>query len=358
MLLGLGAVAQSRYLETAASRTTLTTATSNSDPDGIPRVTDAPSVEKRAESISPNICGWYEDSGFDVGWSNAEQPSHTCFWNSDEHLVGSEFPLPTVCHEHTTAGDDTTLKCDDDYPYCLTFLYGNDYSAFLCHSESDVTWTMAPTWSDMDTPIAFPIYSGSNGISTGTQYPSGYEGPTTNTATTTDADDSSASQTDSSPSSSDSSDSPSESGTSSGSTTSTNPTTTSTPEDPAPSSPTPVGAIVGGVVGGLAVIAIAACVIVYLRRRKDQSTPPAAQEHLPPKFVPGYRPADEKPRPTPQPATGDEPRSNPVPALQSQEEETPSPPYPSQELWARCAGPDSTQNNAPLAGGRQIYEAP
>lgn len=232
------------------------------------------------------------------------------------------------------------MSSADDYPYCLTFLYGHDYSAFLCHSDRDVTWTMAPTWSDLDTPIAFPIYSGSNGISTGTQYPSGYESPTT----TTNTDDSSTSQTASSSSSSDSS---------SGSATSTNPTATSTPETD--SSPTPVGAIVGGVIGGLAVIGIVVCVIVYLlRRRKDPSRSPGAQEHLPPGLE--NKSADNKGKPTPQPATEDELHSHPAHVLRSQEKEIPSPAY--QELWVGCAGPDSTQSNAQLTGGRQIYEAP
>lgn len=63
MLLGLVALAQSRYLETTAPSTTLATATSNSGPDVIPLVTDAP-VDKRAESIPPNICGWYSGSAY------------------------------------------------------------------------------------------------------------------------------------------------------------------------------------------------------------------------------------------------------------------------------------------------------
>jgi hypothetical protein len=98
-------------------------------------------------------------------------------------------------------------------------------------------------------PIAFPIFTGTMGISTGTQYPPGYPSPSTAT--------------------------PSTSPSSQATTTNPNPGPLSNPS-PTPtitshsSSPTPAGAIAGGVVGGLAVF-VGAVAFLIIRRRRQAS---------------------------------------------------------------------------------------
>lgn len=133
-----------------------------------------------------------------------------------------------------------------------------------------MTWTMEPTWSGMQSPILFPIYTGSKGISTGTQYPPGYQSVTdtseeddelpskTNTWITANEDSQRTSTVDSA-------DEPSDTDTG---------TDTGSGSDTASSS-VPVGAIVGGVVGGLAAIGIFAFAVIYLlihSRRKRSNT--------------------------------------------------------------------------------------
>lgn len=116
-----------------------------------------------------------------------------------------------------------------------------------------MTWTMEPTWSGMQSPILFPIYTGSKGISTGTQYPPGYR-------SVTETSEESSSTTDTS--------------TSEPSDTDTDADTASTSSSSSSSS-VPVGAIVGGVVGGLAAIGIFAFAVIYLiihSRRKRATT--------------------------------------------------------------------------------------
>lgn len=124
----------------------------------------------------------------------------------------------------------------------------------------------------MQSPILFPIYTGSKGISTGTQYPPGYQSVTgtsegdddelpskTNTWITANEDSQSTSTVDSA-------DEPSD---------------TDTDTDTASSS-VPVGAIVGGVVGGLAAIGIFAFAVIYLlihSRRKRHNTELQSQGH-------------------------------------------------------------------------------
>ena len=63
----------------------------------------------------------------------------------------------------------------------MTFTYDNDYLSFVCSEEKGLKYQMYPYWKGMSDPILFPFYTGSNGISTGTQYPPGYTSPTTAT---------------------------------------------------------------------------------------------------------------------------------------------------------------------------------
>lgn len=63
--------------------------------------------------------------------------------------------------------------------------YGTDYLDYICSETPGVTLYLESTYAGMTDPIAFPIYTGSNGISTGVQYPPGYSIPITTTSDTT-----------------------------------------------------------------------------------------------------------------------------------------------------------------------------
>lgn len=115
--------------------------------------------------------------------------------------------------------------------------------------------------------INFPIYTGINGISTGTQYPLGYPTPT-DTGTTMRTTPSESAPTDLN------------------SLSSSNPLSTSSSTPPSTTSSTsnsksvPVGAIVGGVIGGVAVIAIFAFAVIFFvvrSRRQRQGSIPSHQ---------------------------------------------------------------------------------
>lgn len=140
-------------------------------------------------------------------------------------------------------------------PYCVTFAYGDDYRSYVCSAEGGAQYHMEPFWSGMSDPIAFPIYTGSKGISTGTQYPSGYSSSTT--ATDSDSNSRSSSST-----------SEASTGSSSNSDSSRH-----------KSSSAPVGAIVGGVIGGLALIGLVVGIIIFfLMRRKKRGDSPQSQQ--------------------------------------------------------------------------------
>ncbi|BCS24827.1 uncharacterized protein APUU_41271A [Aspergillus puulaauensis] len=222
-----------------------TTSTADAEPG--PSPTEPPLLEKRADfdDVPPNICGWFSGAGYDTRWSY-DNPQITCFWNSDYKILGrpeDQVPAITTCIEDGNAGI-STLRCSSDTPYCLTVIYEPDYYGWFCTDTPDVTWTMEPTWSGMQSPILFPIYTGSKGISTGTQYPPGYQN-SQRTSTVDSAGE---------PSDTD--------------------TGTDTGSDTASSS-VPVGAIVGGVVGGLAAIGIFAFAVIYLlihsRRKRSNA---------------------------------------------------------------------------------------
>lgn len=138
-----------------------------------------------------------------------------------------------------------------DNPYCQTVLLGTSYSEFLCIKQSGSTLLLASTYAGQTNPIAFPIYSGSQGISIGTAYPPGYTvpGPTTSAATT--------STTSSSPNS----------------TITSSPTSFSSlgGTSDVPSSPQPTGAIVGGVVGGVIAICITVIIVALIMRRQRRT---------------------------------------------------------------------------------------
>jgi hypothetical protein len=144
-------------------------------------------------------------------------------------------------------------------PYCQTVLLGTSYSEFLCIQQSSNLVLLASTYAGQVNPIAFPIYSGSQGISIGTAYPPGYSSP----APTSTTSISTTLTTSSLPSSSSASIS-----------------STSPPE--ISSQPQPVGAIVGGVVGGVVAICITVIIVALImrcQRRRNEMLPGQTHHH-------------------------------------------------------------------------------
>ncbi|KAJ5432768.1 uncharacterized protein N7458_011924 [Penicillium daleae] len=162
-------------------------------------------------------------------------------------------------------------------PYCVTFSYGTDYLSFVCSEKEGIEYQMEPYWSGFRDPIAFPVYTGSNGISTGTQYPAGYPTPSSTTS-----------------SSSSSTTTTSASGTSPGTSGSS---ATSNPSDHRGSS-APVGAIVGGVIGGLAFISLIAGAIIFFLMHRRRRPQPGQYQQPASGFPPGSQPpASQYPHP-------------------------------------------------------------
>ncbi|KAL2835644.1 hypothetical protein BJY01DRAFT_252451 [Aspergillus pseudoustus] len=239
-----------------------------SDGKSAPGPTQAP-LAKRADAVPHNICGWFSGSGYDDSWEYYDTQS-TCFWHSDYKIIGAPadlFPVITTCvgYQHETPADASTLQCLSALPYCLTVRYNPDYYAWFCTDTPDVTWTMEPTWSGLQTPIFFPIYTGSDGISTGIQYPAGYKSPTgteTTTGVTSTGEDENNEMSTST-------------ATTTGGHLGDQPTTSTSSSSSSSSSRSrssiPVGAIVGGVIGGLAVIGISGFAILFLIMRSRRS---------------------------------------------------------------------------------------
>ncbi|KAF9890852.1 hypothetical protein FE257_005428 [Aspergillus nanangensis] len=231
--------------------------------DNAPLPTEAPveKLEKRAVvNISPNICGWFSGStigGEPVLWSYYNTAT-TCFWNSDYKIVGDDYPIKTTCVEDGSQNvGSNVLQCQD-------------YRAYVCASSSGLRYQMEPTYDGFTTPIAFPTFTGSDGISVGTQYPG--DSPTPTSSTSSESTSSSTSSDFSS-----STDSSSSSPTSS----------SSAASDKLKSKSVPVGPIVGGVIGGLAVVGIIACAIIFMvirsRKRNNANVPPQPNaENQPP----------------------------------------------------------------------------
>ncbi|KAL3466910.1 hypothetical protein BJX64DRAFT_249248 [Aspergillus heterothallicus] len=126
---------------------------------------------------------------------------------------------------------------------------------------------MEPTWSGFQTPILFPIYTGFEGISTGTQYPPGYPSASETDSQSTSTIDT---NTDSTAASS-TGGSGEDQSTASASSSSTTSTSSS-------SSSVPVGGIVGGVIGGLAVIGIFCFAIMFMIMRSRRSRNNSSQD--------------------------------------------------------------------------------
>lgn len=222
---------------------------------------------KRVDSVPASICGWYAGQGYSETWYLLGT-TNTCFFYTDLGVFGNSANTWTKCvdyHDATTYSCDAAcssssrvLLCSSQNPWCQTVLLGTSYSEFLCIQQSSNVVLLASTFAGQTNPIAFPIFSGSQGISFGTAYPPGYSSPTPTTASST---------------------TPTASTTSTTSTTATTSSSLSSipissTTSPAPSTqPQPIGPIVGGVVGGVIAICITIIVITFImqqnRRRKD-----------------------------------------------------------------------------------------
>lgn len=302
--------------------------TPTSGPDLIPEPTGF-NLSKRADHIPSNICGWFSGSGYgmqsifaiqiralhdnmlilayslDSKWIYND-PSVTCFWNSDAHFVGNAIPPQTACIGEaqwstwscsgsgcsssvarwyvgasypilrSLINTSSTIFSTGTQPYCVTFSYGPNYLSFVCSEKDGIVYQMEPYWSGFSDPIAFPVYTGAKGVSTGTQYPAGYPTPSSTTSSSSSANTNSNTASSTSQGASGSSTSPTSPGNH--------------------GSSTPVGAIVGGVIGGLALIGLITGVIVFLllRRKKrprqfqqpgpgfPQGPQPSAYQYPPP----------------------------------------------------------------------------
>ncbi|KFX92598.1 hypothetical protein V490_05293 [Pseudogymnoascus sp. VKM F-3557] len=265
----------------------------NHDATPIPTPTEqpcasyGPELKRRdAESIAPNICGWFSGVRNDV-WTY-DNPTYTCYWQSDFHVIGSQLPVQTSCVEQvdlsscTACSGDDVLKCSSINPFCATFFYGSDYSAYMCATETGISYTLQSTPDGFTAPIAFPVYTGKRGISTGIQYPIGYP---SESRTITTSGYSTPPSTDLPSSDSPSADLPSSTPTNSfldPSTTSSKGNSSGGPSGSSKS--TPVGAIVGGVIGGVFVIAFVVGIILFfvLRSRRNSQNNLAPPLHQPP----------------------------------------------------------------------------
>ncbi|KAJ5883038.1 uncharacterized protein N7473_009924 [Penicillium subrubescens] len=241
--------------------------TATSGPDFIPEPT-AFNLSKRADHIPSNFCGWFSGSGYDQRWTYND-PSVTCFWNSDAHFVGNAIPPQTACVGEAqwstwscsgSGCSSSVARCTGTQPYCVTFSYGPNYLSFVCSEKEGIEYQMEPYWKGFSDPIVFPVYTGSNGVSTGTQYPAGYPTPSSTTSSSSSSSTSTTSNSASSTSSA-----------------------TSNPSDHRGSS-APVGAIVGGVIGGLAFISLIAGAIVFFLLRRRQRPRPGQPQQLAPGF--------------------------------------------------------------------------
>lgn len=176
----------------------------------------------------------------------------------------------------TTVNAGSGLSSTGTQPYCVTFTYDSDYLSFVCSEQEGLEYQMEPYWSGFSDPIAFPVYTGSNGISTGTQYPPGYPTPSSTTSSTSESTSNPASRTAQG---------------NSGSSTSGNNASNQQHNSP------PVGAIVGGVIGGLALISLVVGAIVFFaiihpRHRLALAQPPYHQPGPlnPPQYPPPVNP--------------------------------------------------------------------
>ncbi|CAG7563200.1 unnamed protein product [Fusarium equiseti] len=202
-------------------------------------------------TIAPDeTCGYLSGS---VGVPITCENSGVCMWEEDRlGVIGCSTEIRTGCVESKTAVDpnlcdDTcqsniySLLCtDSDAPYCRTYLFPNGVVDYRCASTpvlsvqrvqhtfegEDSPDFVTTTISDVASSMSIPSSVSRTLIYDGSKTTSDYSGPTSSSEVTD-----------------------------------------------SPPKPVPVGAIVGGVVGGVAVLGLIAIgTIIALRRRKAKPT--------------------------------------------------------------------------------------
>ncbi|KAI9771588.1 MAG: hypothetical protein M1840_001803 [Geoglossum simile] len=147
-------------------------------------------------------------------------------------------PAPVVPYPELLKRDVSTLGV-------CGWINGN--SSYQCYTDPSQVINVDWTYSGQTGPINVPTFTGAKGISTGTQYPDSFSGPTPTPSST-----STSTSTSSSPST----------------TASTTSSKTSKPTETSSPPSTNIGAIVGGVVGGVALICITIVAIFLITRRR------------------------------------------------------------------------------------------
>ena len=180
-------------------------------------------------------------------------------------------------------------------PYCGSVYFPSGYRAYgNCDSIQGLTYNVELTYTGFNQPIDLPIFTGLDGLSTGTQYPPG-ESPA---ATATTISSSGAAGAGAGTTSSQLVQSTSSSGgQSSGGLSSSGQTSGGTSSSS--HSSTPIGAIVGGVIGGLMIIcgSIIAIFWIFRSRKKESAPVPEARFQPGNSGNTGFYPELEAPKP-------------------------------------------------------------
>ncbi|KUJ10474.1 uncharacterized protein LY89DRAFT_723670 [Mollisia scopiformis] len=267
------------------------------------RPTDGPQVPqkigelKRDLQVAPNTCGWVNG---DLGsaWTVA---GPTCFWYSDIQIVNGWTSCVDYGQTGASCGSDCSLvhTCNAASPYCGSVYFPSGYRGYgNCNAVAGMTYNVELYYTGLNQNIDLPIFTGANGISTGTQNSLGEAIATTSAtevAKSSPPGQQPISSTSISTASSATSSAPAKSfvlstsaigsaessiqAQSTRSPTTTNgssnlgslPTSTSPGSSSLSSSSTPIGAIVGGVVGGLAVIGMVLVAILWILRSKRKA---------------------------------------------------------------------------------------
>ncbi|KAF5009604.1 hypothetical protein FDECE_4209 [Fusarium decemcellulare] len=238
--------------------------------EGVFRRDDGPVTETLDITTAPDtLCGYYTPG---TSFSFTCSAGTSCMWENDKYNLAfcGEEDFKTSCIGQADAMDSD--KCDDDCrrdpniqfctqdlrPYCFTIYFPNGIMKYPCHT--------ARGFSSMNFP------DGAENFGTSTLDVTIYAAETTESAESTEESTEEATSTDKSSAKAKGSE-----------TDSSGPTVTvvSAPEgDDSDDSDddngkhkgkkTNIGAIVGGVLGGLAVIAIVGAIILLVRRRDKQ----------------------------------------------------------------------------------------
>ncbi|KAK4109812.1 hypothetical protein N656DRAFT_321518 [Canariomyces notabilis] len=219
----------------------------------VPLPTPVISPGSDAFAPSPRFCGWL--------WGNTTwecPPFETCLTRTDRSAVGccrdttniDTCAMYTRCVEYTElsacssdcAADTSVLKCSSQFPRCGVLTFDTSYFSFVS-SDDKYYWRIATTPSNSSTSIpGFPRYVEAVAM-------------TTSSVTSMTS-------------------------TASGASSSTTGFSTSL-GDSTPVASVNVGAIIGGAVGGLAVICFTICLFFFLKLRHQPSQPSPDMAYVP-----------------------------------------------------------------------------